>query len=89
MRHVKLIFAWYDFWVGLFWDKKKKILYFFPIPMLGIVFRKHPANIHGLEIGDQATRRKEFDNRTEWRVFMVNETYMPLIAEFPEDYKPI
>lgn len=37
---ISLIFAWYDFWVGLFWDKNKKILYFFPIPMVGIKFSK-------------------------------------------------
>ena len=31
------IFAWYDLWFGLFWDKKKKWLYIFPFPMFGFV----------------------------------------------------
>ena len=38
MIKVKVIFRWYDFWIGFFYDIKKNILYFFPIPMLGIQF---------------------------------------------------
>lgn len=32
---LKPIFAWYDFWVGAFFDRKHKQLYIFPVPMLG------------------------------------------------------
>lgn len=29
-------FLWRDFWIGLFWDDQKRILYICPIPMFGI-----------------------------------------------------
>lgn len=32
---VKPIFAWYDFWIGVFYDQKMRRLYIFPIPMFG------------------------------------------------------
>jgi hypothetical protein len=30
------MFAWYDFWVGVFWDQRKCALYVFPVPMFGV-----------------------------------------------------
>ena len=33
---VKFIFAWYDFWVGLFFDRPKRKVYVFPLPMVGM-----------------------------------------------------
>lgn len=36
---IKLIFAWYDLWIGVFIDKSKKLIYVFPIPMLGLRFK--------------------------------------------------
>lgn len=41
---VSFIFVWYDFWVGFFWDKTKKKLYFLPIPTIGIVIDFNKKN---------------------------------------------
>lgn len=32
---IKFIFAWYDLWIGFYWDKNNKCLYVFPVPMFG------------------------------------------------------
>lgn len=34
-KSITLIWAWYDAWIGLFYDQNKKRLYIFLIPMLG------------------------------------------------------
>lgn len=31
-----LVFAWYDLWVGAYWDKQKRRLYILPLPTLGV-----------------------------------------------------
>ena len=35
-------FAWFDFWIGAFWDMKKKILYICPLPMCVIKMEHKP-----------------------------------------------
>lgn len=33
---IKLMFAWYDFWIGWYWNRLAQTLYIFPVPMIGI-----------------------------------------------------
>ena len=41
---VRPIFAWYDPWVGAFWDRTKRRLYILPLPCIGIVIHFNPQN---------------------------------------------
>jgi hypothetical protein len=34
---IKPIFAWYDLWVGAFWNRADRKLYVLPIPCIGFV----------------------------------------------------
>lgn len=34
---IRPIFAWYDLWVGAYWDSAKRRLFILPIPMIGVV----------------------------------------------------
>lgn len=31
--------AWYDLWVGMYWDRQKRWLYVLPLPCLGIIIK--------------------------------------------------
>jgi hypothetical protein len=33
---VRVVLAWYDMWIGAYWDRKQKVLYLFPLPMIGL-----------------------------------------------------
>jgi len=46
-------------------------------------------SIDGLTIGSKALRKKDSHGTIEWIEFTINETYLPLMAEFPKDYRHI
>jgi hypothetical protein len=31
---VRFQFAWYDLWIGAYWDRKQRVLFVCPLPML-------------------------------------------------------
>jgi hypothetical protein len=36
---IHFLFAWYDLWVGAFYDKKNNWLYILPVPMIGLIIK--------------------------------------------------
>lgn len=34
---IRPLFAWYDLWVGCYWDRANRRLFVLPVPMLGFV----------------------------------------------------
>lgn len=34
---IKPLLAWYDLWIGVFWDRIKRRLYILPLPCIGVV----------------------------------------------------
>ena len=34
---IKVLVAWYDFWIGAYWDRVKRALYILPVPCFGVV----------------------------------------------------
>lgn len=31
---ISIFFAWYDFWIGMFYDRERRMLYICPVPMV-------------------------------------------------------
>ena len=41
---IRPLFAWYDMWVGAYWDRDKRKLYILPLPCIGIVIEWRRTN---------------------------------------------
>ena len=40
---IGFVMAWYDLWIGFYWNQTKRRLYFLPLPCIGIYieFKEH------------------------------------------------
>jgi hypothetical protein len=45
----RVFFKWYDFWVGIYWDKEKQRVYIIPFPMVGYVIHMRGKESKELE----------------------------------------
>jgi hypothetical protein len=43
LHRVRLSFAWYDLWVGAYWDRRERVLYVCPLPCLLLTIRADPG----------------------------------------------
>jgi len=41
---IRPVFAWYDLWVGAYWDRSLRWLYLLPLPCVGIVIQFRPIH---------------------------------------------
>jgi hypothetical protein len=35
-QRLRIVFAWFDFWIGGYWNREAKRLYLFPVPFAGL-----------------------------------------------------
>lgn len=57
----KFIFAWYDIWIGFFWDREAHWLYIFPIPMCGIIVKFPPPKGFRILYNDRKGYKNAWD----------------------------
>ncbi len=58
---MKLIFAWYDFYVGIYIARESGLLYIFPIPMVGVVIRYKKPTVTTININIPPPNQNEIE----------------------------
>jgi hypothetical protein len=77
LRRFNLIVAWYDCWVGLFYDRRSRALFVFPVPMIGVRIDLSPSAYL-----DKLDYTREIDEK-------VKAAEKRLRAARPPDFPPV
>jgi hypothetical protein len=59
---LRIFFAWYDIWIGVFIQRKKRRVYFLPLPFCGVCFYAGPKWERGM-LGGRVARRHWFTRK--------------------------
>lgn len=62
---IRPIFAWYDFWVGIYWDSASRRLYLLPIPCCGVVLDFGPVTTMQSQMKDVTVRAQAQEPTTD------------------------
>jgi hypothetical protein len=85
--HWRIFFAWYDIWVGVFIQRKKRRVYFLPLPFCGICFYAGPK-WEGGTFGGRVARRHWFTSKVYILVSSkVGDQWLPVTH--PERFEPL
>src|SRR5215467_5853069 len=70
---IKPIFAWYDLWIGVYYDQKGRKLYILPLPSIGIVI-EFPFNIIMTTVikNEPSTEVRTFTNLRDARLYVMS-----------------
>lgn len=79
---IEFIFAWYDMWIGMYWDRDRRWLYVLPFFCIGFVIKFD--NKLDLSVFNWANILKERNNRY-WmkRAEIVNDAYTEVLGRPP------
>lgn len=82
MLKVKIFFAWFDFWVGFYYDRKKSILYFCPFPTFIIAISLKDIPIPTVEYESERTNNNIHHELNESYINEIcSELDVPCIGE--------
>ena len=68
----KFICAWYDLWIGAFWDKAKRHLYVLPVPCVGVRIHFPPLHDRCPECGYMTTLQEGHGQTTRYECIECN-----------------